>query len=90
MQVIFWETSHHSFQRFGERNFSRNNFVDLTKEIVVYLLANDRVVLVVRVVEDELPHELCVGRQFSGWFEPQKVEVFEQSASGLSVELHIA
>ena len=66
MQIIFWETSHHSFQRFCEGNFSRDDFVDLTKEIVVYLLANDRVVLVVRVVENELPHELGVGGQFSG------------------------
>ena len=77
-------------QSFCQRNFSGNNFVDFAKEIEVDLFRNDRVVFVGRMIEDEVTHKFCVRHQVAGRFLTQKVEVFEQRAPGLGVQLHVA
>jgi hypothetical protein len=69
---------------------SRQNFIDLTKEVVVDFFAHDRVVFVLGVVQDEPTQKPGVGHQLAGRLLTEELEVPEQGAAGLRVELNVA
>jgi hypothetical protein len=62
----------------------------LTKEVVVDFFAHNRVVFVLGVVQDELTQKPGVGHQLAGRLLTEELEVPEQGAAGLCVELNVA
>ena len=66
-----------------ERVLAIQNSVDLAEHVEVDFLAHDRVLLVHRVVQNELPQEFGVCHQLTGRLLTQELEVPEQGAAGV-------